>query len=66
VDEVQGLAQYGIVDHVAEFSYDGHVGYGLLEHGFFGPYRTTDCSTGAWERRRTDILPPGPAVGMRE
>ena len=39
VDEVQGLAQYGIVDHVAEFSYDGHVGYGLLEHGFFGPYR---------------------------
>jgi hypothetical protein len=39
VDEVQGIAQYGIVDHVAEFSYDGHVGYGLLEHGFFGPYR---------------------------
>ncbi len=39
VDEVQGIAQYGIVDHVAQFSYDEHVGYGLLEHGFFGPYR---------------------------
>ena len=47
VDEVQGLAQYGIVDHVAEFSYDGHVGYGLLEHGFFGPYRRYGLLDGA-------------------
>ena len=39
VAEVKGLAQYGIVDQVAEFSYDGQVGYGLLETGFFGPYR---------------------------
>ncbi|HEY1830249.1 MAG TPA: hypothetical protein VGG38_08400 [Acidimicrobiales bacterium] len=38
VEEIRGLAQYGIVDHVARFEYDGHVGYGLLEHGFFGPY----------------------------
>jgi hypothetical protein len=38
VDEIKGLAQYGIVDHVATFTYGDHVGYGLLEQGFFGPY----------------------------
>jgi hypothetical protein len=38
VDEIMGLAQYGIVDHVARFSYGDTVGFGLLEHGFFGPY----------------------------
>ena len=47
VEDVQGIAQYGIVDHVAEFSYDGHVGYGLLEHGFFGPYRRYGLLDGA-------------------
>ena len=47
VDEVRGMAQYGIVDHVAEFSYGGHVGYGLLEHGFFGPYRRYGLLDGA-------------------
>jgi len=47
VDEVKGLAQYGIVDHVAEFSYDGNVGYGLLEHGFFGPFRRYGLMDGA-------------------
>jgi hypothetical protein len=47
VDDVKGLAQYGIVDHVAEFSYDGHVGYGLLEHGFFGPFRRYGLMDGA-------------------
>jgi hypothetical protein len=47
VDEVKGIAQYGIVDQVAEFSYDGHVGYGLLEHGFFGPYRRYGLLDGA-------------------
>jgi hypothetical protein len=47
VDEVKGLAQYGIVDHVAEFSYDGKVGYGLLEHGFFGPFRRYGLLDGA-------------------
>jgi len=38
VDEIKGLAQYGIIDHLAEFSYDGHTGHGLLEQGFFGPF----------------------------
>jgi hypothetical protein len=39
VEETKGLAQYGIVDHVARFTYEDQVGFGLLEHGFFGPYR---------------------------
>jgi hypothetical protein len=47
VDEVKGLAQYGIVDHVAEFSYEGNVGHGLLEHGFFGPFRRYGLMDGA-------------------
>jgi hypothetical protein len=50
VEETKGLAQYGIVDHVARFSYDDVVGYGLLEHGFFGPYHRyglTDGGVGA-------------------
>jgi hypothetical protein len=38
VDEIRALAQYGIVDHVARFSYADQVGYGLYEHGFFGPF----------------------------
>jgi hypothetical protein len=47
VEDIEGLAQYGIVDHVAEFRYDDHVGYGLLEHGFFGPYRRYGLMDGA-------------------
>jgi hypothetical protein len=50
VDEVKGLAQYGIVDNVARFSYGDVVGYGLLEHGFFGAYNRyglTDAGVGA-------------------
>jgi hypothetical protein len=50
VDEIKGLAQYGVVDHVGRFSYDGKVGYGLYEHGFFGPfprYGMTDGGMGA-------------------
>jgi hypothetical protein len=50
VEEIKGLAQYGIVDHVARFTYGDVVGYGLLEHGFFGPYRhygLTDGGVGA-------------------
>ncbi|HEY3842257.1 MAG TPA: hypothetical protein VGL48_03315 [Acidimicrobiales bacterium] len=55
VEATKGLAQYGIVDHVARFSYPdraGHevVGHGLLEHGFFGPYHRyglTDGGVGA-------------------
>jgi hypothetical protein len=43
VDDIRPLAQYGIIDHLAEFSYsDGattHRGLGLLEQGFFGPFR---------------------------
>ena len=42
VDEVSGLAQYGIVDSVGRFEYDGNVGYGLYEHGFFGPFPKLD------------------------
>ena len=37
VDEIQNLAQYGVVDSVGEFRYDNQLGYGLYEHGFFGP-----------------------------
>ena len=47
VDEIKPMAQYGIVDHLAEFSYDGNVGYGLLEHGFFGPFRRYGLMDGA-------------------
>jgi hypothetical protein len=50
VAEQKGLAQYGIVDHVARFEYDGNIGFGLYEHGFFGPFRhygMTDGGMGA-------------------
>jgi hypothetical protein len=46
VDEVKGIAQYGIIDHLAEFRYDGHVGHGLLEQGFFGPFRAAGMMDG--------------------
>ena len=38
VDEIAALAQYGVVDSVGRFSYNGNTGYGLYEHGFFGPF----------------------------
>jgi hypothetical protein len=39
VDEIAGLGQYGIVDHVARFEVSGGaVGYGLHEHGFWGAF----------------------------
>jgi hypothetical protein len=50
VDEIRGIGQYGIVDHLATFTYGGHRGYGLLEQGFFGPfsgYGMTDALMGA-------------------
>jgi hypothetical protein len=50
VAAVRGIAQYGIVDHVGRFDYDGRTGYGLYEHAFFGPYRRAgleDAFTGA-------------------
>ena len=42
-EEIKGLAQYGVVDSVGEFTYaagdrSGAVGYGLYEHGFFGDF----------------------------
>jgi len=49
-EEIKGVAQYGIVDHLARFEYGDHVGYGLLEQGFFGPFRRygmTDSIMGA-------------------
>jgi hypothetical protein len=36
--EIAPLGQLTIVDHVARFSYDGRVGYGLYEHAFIGPF----------------------------
>lgn len=36
--DMAGLGQYGIIDHAGRFTYDGNVGYGLYEHGFFGPF----------------------------
>ena len=43
VSDIRGLGQYGVVDSVARFTYDDPVrgpqeGYGLYEHGFFGPF----------------------------
>jgi hypothetical protein len=38
VDDIKGLAQYLVVDQSARYEYDGRVGYGLLEHGFIGPF----------------------------
>ena len=40
-----------LVDHVARFELDGQVGYGLHEHGFFGPFRKYGLET------RTDGAP---------
>ena len=53
VDDIKGLAQYGVVDQVARFEYDDpatgghHVGYGLYEHGFFGPFERYGMTDGA-------------------
>jgi len=46
VEATRALAQYGIIDHLASFSYDGHHGLGLLEQGFFGPYRRYGMTDG--------------------
>jgi hypothetical protein len=38
-DELEAWGWYGVVDHVARFTTStGDVGYGLHEHGFFGPF----------------------------
>lgn len=50
-EEIAPLGQFAIVDHAARFvTADGDVGYGLLEHGFFGVfdrYGMVDGSAGA-------------------
>ena len=43
VEEIKAQGQYGVVDSVARFSYDDpnlgtRQGFGLYEHGFFGPF----------------------------
>lgn len=47
VEEIRGIGQYGIVDHLATFRYDDHLGCGLLEQGFFGPFRRYGMTDGA-------------------
>jgi hypothetical protein len=47
VDEVKGIAQYGVVDQVGRFEYGGNTGYGLYEHGFFGPFERYGMTDGA-------------------
>jgi len=47
VEEIKGLAQYGVVDQVGRFEYEGQVGYGLYEHGFFGPFHRYGLLDGA-------------------
>jgi hypothetical protein len=37
-DEVGKIGQYGVVDHVARFEYDGNVGFGLHEQAFIGAF----------------------------
>jgi len=36
--EIAPIGQFTIVDHVARFTYEGRVGYGLYEHMFIGPF----------------------------
>lgn len=47
VDDIKGIAQYAVVDQVARFEYDGNIGYGLYEHGFFGPFNRYGLTDGA-------------------
>jgi hypothetical protein len=36
--EIEALGQLTLVDHVARYTCGGHVGYGLYEHAFVGPF----------------------------
>ena len=45
--EVKPIGQYGVVDHVGRYTYEGNVGYGLYEHGFFGPFHRYGMADGA-------------------
>jgi hypothetical protein len=38
VADIATLGQLILVDHCGRYRYDGHVGYGLYEHGFIGPF----------------------------
>jgi hypothetical protein len=38
VSEIWQLGQFAVVDHVARFEYDGHVGHGLYEQAFIGAF----------------------------
>ena len=44
--EISALGQYALVDHVARFEYDGNVGFGLHEHGFFGAFEKAGMKDG--------------------
>ncbi len=47
VAEIAGMGQYVVVDHAARWrAGSGAVGYGLHEHGFFGPYRAAGLANG--------------------
>jgi hypothetical protein len=45
--EVGKIGQYGVVDHVARFEYDGNVGFGLHEHAFIGAFEKCGLRDGA-------------------
>ena len=38
VEDISGIGQYGVVDHVGKFEYEDQIGYGLYEHGFWGRF----------------------------
>ena len=60
VEEMQGLAQYGIVDHVAEFSYDGHVGLRAARARLLRARTGATASwTAPWGRPPTERGRPG-------
>ena len=47
VDEVRGSPSTASSTTSPRLSYDGHVGYRLLDHGFFGPYHRYGLADGA-------------------
>ena len=47
VADIRGIAQYGVLDQAARFTYDDRVGHGLFESGFFGPFERYGMTDGA-------------------
>ena len=45
-DEVGKIGQYGVVDHVARFEYDGNTGFGLHEQAFIGAFEQVGLKDG--------------------